>query len=422
MRIAVWHNLPSGGGKRALYDQVAGLLGLGHDVESWCPPSVDQEFLPLGNLIKERVVTLQRVHRSRPRRVLWELAHDTEAFVEAMDRHCEQCATEIGRGRFDVLLGNSCMDLRVTAIGRYVDLASVLYLQEPYRWLYEALPDPPFAADQRPTGWWYSASEVRKVARRAAVIRRKEVRVREEVKNASAFGSIACNSLYSREAILRAYGLDSEVCYLGVDEARLSPGEHPDERLSFFLSVGSMTPEKNAAFIVRALGNRKDKSWPLVWVANIVNKGYASYVGKLAAEVGVTFDLRVGLSDEEVVGFYRTAGLLLYAPRLEPFGLAPLEASACGLATVAVAEAGTRESIAEGVNGFLVPASEVRFAEKIDEVLGQPEQVRRMARRGREWVEEQWTARSAAERLESVLERAVSKGRAQRRDEPWKAV
>ncbi|MHB1599044.1 MAG: hypothetical protein ACYCXY_09175 [Acidimicrobiales bacterium] len=58
MRIAVWHNLPSGGGKRALYDQIRGLLELGHYVESWCPPSADQSFLPLGDLVTEHVVDL----------------------------------------------------------------------------------------------------------------------------------------------------------------------------------------------------------------------------------------------------------------------------------------------------------------------------------------------------------------------------
>jgi len=35
MKIAVWHNLPSGGGKRALYHHVRGLVERGHRVESW---------------------------------------------------------------------------------------------------------------------------------------------------------------------------------------------------------------------------------------------------------------------------------------------------------------------------------------------------------------------------------------------------
>jgi hypothetical protein len=61
VKIAVWHNLPSGGGKRALYDHVTGLLARGHTVESWCPPTADQDFLPLGTLVVEHVVPLDSV-------------------------------------------------------------------------------------------------------------------------------------------------------------------------------------------------------------------------------------------------------------------------------------------------------------------------------------------------------------------------
>ena len=218
MRIAVWHNLPSGGGKRALYDQVAGLVKLGHQVESWCPSTADQQFLPLSSLVTEHVVELEHVPSSK-RKNLWELAHDADVQVEAMNRHCQQCAREMSSGRFDVLFGSPCREFRVTAIGRYVDMPSLLYLQEPSRRYYEALPVPPWAADERPLGWWHSPTDVRKAVRRAVRVRKSEVRVREEVRNASAFNKIACNSFYSRESILRAYGLDAEVCYLGVDQS-----------------------------------------------------------------------------------------------------------------------------------------------------------------------------------------------------------
>jgi len=63
MKIAIWYNLPSGGAKRALYDQVQGLLRAGHEVEAWCPPTVSQEFLPLSGLIKENVVPLEKQGR-----------------------------------------------------------------------------------------------------------------------------------------------------------------------------------------------------------------------------------------------------------------------------------------------------------------------------------------------------------------------
>jgi len=58
LRIAVWHNLPTGGGKRALYCHVRGLVERGHTVEAWCPPTADQAHLPLSALIPEHIVPL----------------------------------------------------------------------------------------------------------------------------------------------------------------------------------------------------------------------------------------------------------------------------------------------------------------------------------------------------------------------------
>ncbi len=407
MRIALWHNLPSGGAKRALYDQVTGLLKLGHEVESWCPPSADQRFLPLSDLVREHIVAVEHVRPSKATR-LWEVARDKDANVEAMNSHCLQCAREIDTEGFDVLFAGACMDFRVTAVGRYVGVPSVLYLQEPHRAFYEAFPRPPWAADERSEGWWHSPRELRKATKRAIKVRRNEVQVREEVRNASAFSSIACNSMYSRESILRAYGLDAEVCYLGVDQTRFTPGDGP--RQPFFLSVGYAGSHKNAAFIIRSLGARRDKSWPLVWVANMADEVYVAELTELAELVGVRLDIRFDVSDLELLQLYQTAGLFLYAPRLEPFGLAPLEAAACGLVAVGVAEAGTRESITDGKTGFLVGANEAAFADKIDEVLADQTRLDDLAWLARETVEREWGLDGAVLRLEKLLQRVAFGG------------
>src|ERR1700712_5602163 len=145
MKIAVWHNLPSGGGKRALYDHVSGLLRRGHTIEAWCPPTADRKFLPLNALVREHVVDLAW---PAPKRFSdkWQLTLETKRLLTAMDTHCRTCAEQIAAGSFDILFANSCMLLRTTSIGRFSPLPSVLYLGEPYRWLYEALPRLPWLA------------------------------------------------------------------------------------------------------------------------------------------------------------------------------------------------------------------------------------------------------------------------------------
>jgi len=47
MKIAVFHNLPSGGAKRVLYGFVKYLTKSGHVVDVFVPSTADENFLPL---------------------------------------------------------------------------------------------------------------------------------------------------------------------------------------------------------------------------------------------------------------------------------------------------------------------------------------------------------------------------------------
>src|SRR4051812_1936295 len=108
MRIAVWHNLPSGGGKRALHDHVRGLVRRGHEVESWSPPTAVLSYLPLGRYGPEHVVPLDRGAGRRRGAVIRNLNVYREAVenIEAMKRHARLCVAEIERGGFDLILAN----------------------------------------------------------------------------------------------------------------------------------------------------------------------------------------------------------------------------------------------------------------------------------------------------------------------------
>lgn len=162
MRIAVWHNLSSGGASRVLFDQASGLVRRGHHVEVWSPATADHAFLPLDASVEERVLELSGVD-GRPRSLsLREIVSGRRDDIVAMDQHGRAVAEQIDQGDFDVLLANCCRFFRTTSIARQVTIPSVL-IAEPLRELFGASPGYPWAA--APPGWSGLIATLREAAR-----------------------------------------------------------------------------------------------------------------------------------------------------------------------------------------------------------------------------------------------------------------
>jgi glycosyltransferase involved in cell wall biosynthesis len=399
MKIAVWHNLRSGGGKRALYDHVVGLLARGHTLEAWCPPTADREYLPLSSLIAEHVVDLA-----------WPTSRPTDKFgitsvtarqLAAMDTHCRTCAEEIGRGGFDILFANCCVFFRTTPIGRFVTIPSVIYLQEPYRWLYEALPRLRWLAPPRRAPSLPNPSILKAAIRDRRDIRNSRLQAREEFENAAGFGRILVNSYFSRESVLRAYGLDADVCYLGINRD-LFVDKNLD-RTHSLVGLGSITREKNVRFCIDAIGKLSAPRPTLIWVGNGADASYLREMKALAHSREVVFEPKVLVPDSELIDILNHAMALLYAPRLEPFGLAPLEANACGVPVIAIAEGGVRETVVDQVNGLLVENNPGAMAEAIARLASDPSLARKLGVKARHAVKENWDLNAAIDRLEQKL-------------------
>ena len=409
MRIAVWHNLPSGGGKRALYYHVRGLIERGHSVEAWCPSTSDRNYLPLSELITEHVLPIDigQKGKSVARSPLLGLHGDQLRRAKALDEHCRQCAYEINCRNFDILFANSSIIQAVSSIGRYVKAKKVLYLQEPNRWLYEAGEGGlPWVAIPAATRSWMRPRYIRWFLWNLIDTQRLRVLARDERLNASAFDLILVNSYFSRETLLRVYGLDSTVCYLGVDTQLFVNHQHARE--NFVVGVGQLTPSKNVEFVIKAVAKIGIPRPRLVWIANMGADWYYEKMRSLAESYEVTFEARASIDDNELVDILNRATAMVYAPRLEPFGLAPLEANACGLPVVAVAEGGVRETIIDGVNGFLVQHQPQMMAQAIQRLAHDKDLAAQLSKNGSKIVQEKWSVNSAVERLERQLTQAAT--------------
>ncbi len=406
MRIAVWHNLPSGGAKRALYDQVCGMVARGHEVEVWCPPTADRFYLPLSAIVPEHVVSLRLgpYLASSPSlgRKLHPLRWSAWARLREIDRHSRECARQITSKGFDVLFAACCMFFHTPPIARFVKIPSFIYLQEPNRRFYESLPELPWLAMSwtvkdllRARFWW-------EVSMRRARLSRIRVLGREERRNALAFDEILVNSFFSRESVLRAFGIDSRVCYLGVDTDKFV--NQNKRREPFAVSVGALVPSKNAEFLIQAVGKVSASLRPkLILIANMVDSRYLGQIQTLAEQLQVVFELKHRIEDVELIDTLNKATMMLYAPRLEPFGYAPLEANACGLPVIAVAEGGVRETIQGGVNGIVVEHDPQSMAEAIERLLEDNVLHQRLSQQASEHVRARWSLRSSIDRLEQRL-------------------
>jgi glycosyltransferase involved in cell wall biosynthesis len=400
MRIAVWHNLPSGGGKRALFDHVRGLVERGHTVEVWCPPTADQNFLPLSALTKEHVVAL-KPNRNRITDKFG-VTLSVENSLSAMNEHCRRCAEQIDSSGFDVLFANTCQLFRTSAIGKYARTPSVLYLQEPFRAMYEAMPRLRWLAPSRSSSFDSTLSILKLKLIDFRMIRNSRVQAREEVDNATWFQKILVNSCFSRESVLRAYGLDSDVCYLGVDSSHFDVEERPRE--NFVVGLGSFTPEKNVKLCIEALSVLKRPRPKIVWIGNFANACYLADMKLLAESTNVDFEVLINVPDTCVLDILSRAMAMLYAPRLEPFGLAPLEANACGVPVIAVPEGGVRETVIDNLNGVFTEPTAEAMAEKIKYLHDNPKIARELGKNGRAEVIKKWSVSAAVERLERKLE------------------
>jgi glycosyltransferase involved in cell wall biosynthesis len=403
VRIAVFHNLPSGGAKRALYNLTKHLVKAGHAVDAFIPSTAEENFLPLRDVVTTcRVFPIRRTPLGATSSVLRRLLR-LGISLRDQERGQRSIAEAINAGSYDVVLSEQDRDTLSPFILRFLAKPTVYYCPQPDR-CQEAVLDVVSRSAGVPIRRFDWLRE------RLRNYRSRRVRQLDK-RNAHSASYIVTNSYFSREVILRAYGLNAFVSYLGTDTDLFRPLF--ERRENYVLSVGWCSPHKGYDFLIRSLARIDAQARPKVLIAaNGTDPGWEAYLLRLAATLKVDLSIKKLVSDSDLVRLYNKAKLFLYAPYLEPFGLVVLEAMACGTPVIAVKEGGVRESVLHNETGILAERDEEAFAQATSELLRDDVQRERLARRALEVVRSFWTWKHAAERLSWHLERAVTLRRA----------
>lgn len=131
------------------------------------------------------------------------------------------------------------------------------------------------------------------------------------------------------------------------------------------ITVGRLVPQKGIQDVVRALPAVPDAECVVAGgppAEQLPANGFARRLRALAESCGVADRVKLlgGLPREELGRWYRSADLLVAAPWYEPFGLAPLEAMACGVPVVGTNVGGVADSVVDGLTGDLVAPRDPR--------------------------------------------------------------
>jgi len=148
-------------------------------------------------------------------------------------------------------------------------------------------------------------------------------------------------SAFVADRIRRHYGRDAAVIHPPVDTDFFTPATGPAG--DYWLVVAALVPYKRVELALAACAERREK---LVVVGDGPERGRL----ERAAREGVRFTGWV--SDLELRELYRGCRGLIF-PAIEDFGIAPLEAGACGKPVVGLAQGGLMESQVEGETAVL---------------------------------------------------------------------
>lgn len=381
MRIALYHNLPSGGALRVLEEYVRHMGK--HHLELFVPNTVERGFRDLETRIANvRVFKVpgddSRLGRYRR--------------LRAVPKFGRQIARAIDAGDFDVVLAGASFITQAPEILPYLKTPTVYFCPEPLRAVY----DRELNAADRSGRTLLRSLYAAPYDRRRAQLDRRSIRRADR---------IFTNSKFTRRRLREIYGVNSEVIYGGADPKLFKPERQP--RDGFVLSVGALHPAKGHQSVIDAVAGIKVGKRPNVIVVG--DRGdYAAELEALALRDGVRLKIRQQVPLPELISLFQRATVFCAAQHLEPFGLVVLEAMACQTPVVAVHEGGFKESVQDGKTGLLANRKDLGLA--IERVLASPRLAKRLGAAARADVVRRWQWPRMAREIDRLLAKTAKKG------------
>lgn len=402
LKIAVFHNLPAGGALKALHDNIHILKDNGHYIDVYTTDTSNSSFASLD--VYSDNVFVYPVKRRKIRNFIFttieKIVPSTKFIERVFIRYSDfvdvqkKIAIDIDSRNYDlVLLEQDHLFALTPAIFKYLKTLKVYYCQQPDR--------------RNEMILMKLINETNKSFRQKISYKLfDEKYLKLDAEYAQYTDYMLCNSYFSHENLLRSYGINASVSYLGIDINQFFPMNIP--RKNIVLSVGAINPNKGFDFIIRSISKVDKKIRPkFIIVGHSGNDFWVNKIESLAEELDVDLEILSGISYDELIKLYNEVKMVIFAPYLEPFGLVPLEASACGTPVIGVKEGGVKETVMHMKNSLLLERNEFIFADGITELLLNKNLWNKISKEGPIFVNDNWTLKHAGERLLNHLYRIL---------------
>lgn len=379
MRIALFHNLPSGGAKRVVFEFVKNLIR-DHEIDLYIYDQKAEDFLDIRPLVKNTFL-IEGGDTYGDRGFMRLLS------MNRVRKASQRTARLINNGKYDLALVMQCKVTNSPYILRYLSVPSLYFCHEPSAKIME-----PHYRGLEQDGRLQGLKKL--YLRWGMAIDRA---------NATSATQICTSSLYSRENLYRNYGVYPRLNYLGVDANFFCPLDL--QREPVVLCIGALNPAKGQDFVIKSVGTLSQK--PVVkFIYNFAYGAttYKEQLVQLADRLGVSIAFECLVSDIDLVRAYNQATLTVFPSMLEPLGLVPLESMSCGTPVIGIAEAGVRETVLHNKTGLLTERDPHEFGQAISQLMSEKEIWKSMSLMGRQWVREGWSWEKAVQQLEKNME------------------
>ena len=385
MNLAIYHNLPPGGAKRASHEFIKH-LSRNNSIDMYLIDSSSEDFLNSEKNINNLYISETDANGFALKGIMKIYTSFKIKYLQ------KKLASLIDAKNYDAVIVLQCKVNNSPYILKFLKTQHIFYCHEPASKIFEP--------------HYVNRSGHKTIEFFKNLLKKYFVYIdRENVRNTE---FLLTSSKYNCEVLYKDYGIHPKLNYVGVDADKFKPLNI--DKQEYILCVGALNKAKGQDFLIRSIG-MLEKKYPVKFIYSYSYglSNYKKYLENLANELGVEIYFDNLVDDIDLVRSYNEAYITAFPSLLEPLGLVVLESMSCETPVIGVEEAGPRETIISNETGLLTARDEGEFAIAIKKLMTDDNLRKRMGKKGRQNIQDYWTWQKLGRNFEKNIYKCIYK-------------